>query len=71
MTENDFNQNDLITEEFYNYSFKDKLILIRQLYTDGQTPLATSLLKELEKSNLDSKSRQHLTSMKKLMKIKK
>ena len=71
MSENDFKPKDLVLEEFNNYSFKDQLIIIRQLYNNGNITLATTLLKQLEKSNLNSQSRQQLTSMKKLLKIKK
>lgn len=68
ITESYFQSKQLDPHDFESYSFKDKLILIRELYNSNNIILANKLLKDLENSSLNSQNRKQLTTLKKLIK---
>lgn len=54
LSEEIFNEKALSIEDYYDYSFYDKLEIIKQLYQSNRIKMADSLMKELEKSIEDS-----------------
>lgn len=54
------NDGQLILGNFNDYSFDDKLLIIRELYQDNQISLADSLMNKLEKSDASSDDKRNL-----------
>jgi len=60
LSEEIFNEKNLSIEDYYEYSFYDKLKIIKQLYQSNRIKMADNLMKELEKSIEDSTLRKTL-----------
>ena len=71
ITEDDFNDKTSVLFNFDSYLFEEQLIIIRELFNNGNIDLSKKLINQLSNSPLGGKERKQLSNIKKLTKIKK